>query len=120
MHCLASFNIYLQPTIDVHIKGGNTPILDYIININTNTLTSLRNKNIFFIDQVNTTDGSFLKTWKELLDTHGNKFLRKYSITGAHFYRILNLISLINDMVLFLILCSLKVGLQEGGKIVKM
>lgn len=56
----------LSFTFDINILGGNKPIHDYITDLSTNDINSLRNKNIIYIDQITSPDGCYLLSWKDI------------------------------------------------------
>src|SRR5437016_604216 len=67
-HYLPKYNLTLDLSNFQVIKGGNTPIMNFLINHPNlkNTITSLRNRRIMFIDQILTPDGLFIRPWKDL------------------------------------------------------
>ena len=52
------------------ILNGSQPIMDFLIDMPQkylkNTLISIRNKRLYFLDQIITTDKGFLLTWKDI------------------------------------------------------
>ena len=65
---LPRLNLKMDMTNFHVIKGGHTPIMNFLINCPNfkSTVKSLRNRNIMFIDQIITPDGLFLRSWKDL------------------------------------------------------
>ncbi|PKY54146.1 hypothetical protein RhiirA4_472792 [Rhizophagus irregularis] len=56
-------------------KGGTYPISSYLIRSNQffNFVKSLKNKELFYLKQIITADGLFLKSWKDIKGTISNK-----------------------------------------------
>jgi hypothetical protein len=62
------YNLSFHPSIKYNVKGGNHPISYFIAEPKKyfGFIKSLKNKDIFFLDQIISNDGAFLKTWKDI------------------------------------------------------
>lgn len=64
---ISLYDFKIDLTIDWKTIGGNTPIRDYIPNLDFSALRSLRKKYILYMDQlVSAADGNNLLTWNEV------------------------------------------------------
>jgi ribonuclease HI len=68
------FNINFYPIINTQITGGNTPIILYIKNPTKQTLRSLQNKRIIFMDQITSIDGSYLLVYNEVKEINATNY----------------------------------------------
>ncbi|PKK63163.1 hypothetical protein RhiirC2_789305 [Rhizophagus irregularis] len=70
-----NYKLEFKFSFKFNTKGGSYPLSAFLIRSNQffNFIKSLKNKDIFFLDQIITVDGLFLKTWKEIKQTLTNK-----------------------------------------------
>lgn len=63
-----NYKLEFKFSFKFNTKGGVYPLSSYLIRSNQffNFIKSLKNKDIFFLEQIITVDGLFLKTWKEI------------------------------------------------------
>ncbi|UZO00373.1 uncharacterized protein OCT59_011507 [Rhizophagus irregularis] len=61
-------------TFDINILGGNTPIRDYMSDLSTADIQSLKAKNIIYMDQVISSDGNYLLSWPDVKRNNNNNY----------------------------------------------
>ncbi|GBC20790.1 ribonuclease H-like domain-containing protein [Rhizophagus irregularis DAOM 181602=DAOM 197198] len=73
------YNLSFFHSIKYHVTGGVHPISYFISDPKQyfKFLRSLKHKDIFFLDQIISNDGAFLKTWKEIKKTLRSKSGRR-------------------------------------------
>ncbi|GBC10629.1 hypothetical protein RclHR1_00980006 [Rhizophagus clarus] len=71
---LNEYNFNFLPNFSLSTIGGSTPIRNYINNLTSNDIQSLRNKCILFINQLVSSDGYYLLTWDEVKEKHSSKY----------------------------------------------
>ncbi|PKB93335.1 hypothetical protein RhiirA5_441606 [Rhizophagus irregularis] len=73
------YNLSFFHSIKYHVTGGVHPISYFISDPKQyfKFLRSLKHKDIFFLDQIISNDGAFLKTWKEIKKTLKSKSGRR-------------------------------------------
>ncbi|GBB85855.1 hypothetical protein RclHR1_01230018 [Rhizophagus clarus] len=104
---LKYYNIEFNSSWVFTVKGGSTPIVDYLINTPKllTHINSLRKKNTFYLDQITQPDGVFLKSWQEikriLTSKKGRtpswyKYISETITTNPHNLRLSSPLDLIN------------------------
>jgi hypothetical protein len=68
------YHFNLDLTFDSNIIEGSTPIQEYLPNLSSTDINSLRKKRIMFMDQLVSPDGNYLLTWQEIKTYNQNNY----------------------------------------------
>src|SRR5581483_9371985 len=71
---MEQFNLSFDSPLHIRVDGGLYPILHYLPKCNSSFIKSLRSKNIMFLDQILSLDGTFLLNWKDIQSVCSNNF----------------------------------------------